>query len=187
MLIISFLAFTCGLYIILNDRFFSDSNLKVPEEDLTARAVWPSEFPVRIKIPSIDVDAPVVPVGRTNAGAMDVPKKPMDTGWYRLGPKPGEKGSAVIAGHRGFRSGPAVFDNLHKIKIGDKVYTEDEKGRELVFVVRDISTYKATDQVPDIWEKNDVAHLNLITCFGRWNRLTRTSDERLVVFTDLVT
>ncbi len=62
---------------------------------------------------------------------------------------------------------------------------QDGKGGSLAFVVRDMRTYKVTDYVPEIWTKTGGTYLNLITCAGDFNRVTRTSDERLVVFTEL--
>jgi hypothetical protein len=59
----------------------------------------PSGLPVRLKIPSIGVDARIKPVGLTADGAMDVPAGPADVAWFDLGPRPGEIGSAVVAGH----------------------------------------------------------------------------------------
>lgn len=32
---------------------------------------------------------------------MDTPKSPFDVGWFRLGKRPGENGSAVVSGHYG--------------------------------------------------------------------------------------
>ena len=183
----AFLAFGVGLYIFFNS--FTQTNLKIPEENLASSSVplpHTSGVPVRIRIPSIQVEAPVERVGLTQEGLMDAPKTPGDTGWFDLGPRPGERGSAVIAGHRGWRTGPAVFDNLHKIRVGDEVRVTDEEGKELVFVVRDTRIYDADEKVPEVWNKDDTAHLNIITCSGKWNSRTRTSDERLVVFTDLV-
>ncbi len=46
--------------------------------------------PVRVIAPSIEVDAPVVPVGLTADGAMGTPRSAFDVGWY--GPRPGEPG-----------------------------------------------------------------------------------------------
>lgn len=183
MLIIAWVGFSASFAILLSN-FFS-ANLTVPEENIQASVSIPTLAPRRLKIPSIGVDALIEPVGLTKLKAMDVPKKPMDTGWFELGPTPGEKGSAVIAGHRGFRKEPAIFDSLHKIKIGDEVIVRNEKDKELVFVVREMRTYGAKEQVPDVWSKDDSKYLNLITCSGRWNPFTRTSDERLVVFTEL--
>jgi len=67
-------------------------------------------------IPSINIDAAIEYVGLTSNGAMAVPKGPNDVGWFELGPRPGDIGSAVIAGHDGWKDGiPAVFDNLSKL------------------------------------------------------------------------
>ena len=80
--------------------------------------------PVRLKIPSIKVDAAVEHVGLTADGAMDVPKDYDNTAWYRLGPRPGEPGNAAIAGHvdSSKKNGRAVFWDLTKLKPGDEVF-----------------------------------------------------------------
>src|SRR5665213_214737 len=70
-------------------------------------------LPVRLKIPVINVDALVEHVGVAPDGTMAVPKGPADTSWFALGTPPGAIGSAVIAGHYGWKNGiPAAFDNL---------------------------------------------------------------------------
>jgi LPXTG-site transpeptidase (sortase) family protein len=144
-------------------------------------------LPVRLKIPSINVDAPVEYVGLTQSGAMDVPQKPEDVAWYNLGPRPGESGSAAIAGHSGYKDNkPAVFDNLYKLQKGDKIYVEDSKGITVTFIVREFRTYGLYDDVSSVFNSNDgVAHLNLITCSGVWNDKEKTHATRLIVFTDL--
>jgi len=143
-------------------------------------------LPVSLKIPVIGVDSAVIPVGFTSDGAMDVPKGPTEVAWFNLGPRPGESGSAVIAGHYGWKKNiPAVFDNLHKLRKGDKVFIEDEKGLAAAFVVREIRTYGKDEAAPDVFGSSDSkAHLNLVTCTGDWNKEEKTRSERLVVFTD---
>lgn len=144
------------------------------------------ELPVRLKIPSINVDALVEYVGLTSDGAMGVPKGPAEVAWFNLGSRPGENGSAVIAGHYGWKDNiPAVFDNLHKLHIGDKISVEDENGAVTVFVVREIRIYGKDEAVPDVFGSSEgKARLNLITCTGVWNEAEKTRSERLVVFTD---
>jgi LPXTG-site transpeptidase (sortase) family protein len=117
---------------------------------------------------------------------MDVPAGPDDTAWLDLGPRPGEIGSAVIDGHAGWKDNiPAVFDNLYKLNIGDKIFIEDASGMTLTFVVRKIRTYTSTADVSAVFASNDTkAHLNLITCAGAWNEATKSSSKRLVVFAD---
>lgn len=143
-------------------------------------------LPVRLRIPEINVDATVKYVGLTPDGAMGVPKNPDDVAWFNLGPQPGENGSAVIAGHKGWKNNtPAVFDNLYKLHVGDKVFIEDDSGAITTFVVREIRIYNKDEAVPDVFSSNDgKAHLNLITCTGIWNKAEQTRSERLVIFTD---
>jgi len=143
-------------------------------------------LPVRLKIPEIDVNSAVIFVGLTPDGAMDVPKGPSEVAWFNLGPRPGENGSAVIAGHYGWKNNiPAVFDNLHKLRKGDQVSIEDEKGAITTFVVREIRTYGKDEIVSDVFGSNDgKAHLNLITCTGVWNKAEKSFSKRLIVFTD---
>jgi len=142
--------------------------------------------PARLKIPAIYVDSAVVPVGLAPDGAMDAPKDPAEAAWFNLGSRPGEKGTAVIAGHYGWGNNmPAVFDNLYKLGIGDKVFIEDEKGLTAIFVVREIRIYGKDEAAPEVFNSSDgKSRLNLITCAGDWNKTEQTRSERLVVFAD---
>jgi LPXTG-site transpeptidase (sortase) family protein len=145
------------------------------------------ELPVRLKIPKINVDAALEPVGLTSQGAVDVPKGPANAGWFDLGPRPGEKGSSVIDGHFGWwKNGTqAVFDNLDKLRKGDKVYIEDETGATITFVVRESRMYNPNADATDVFGSNDgKVHLNLITCDGVWDKVAKGYSQRLVVFTD---
>ena len=150
--------------------------------------IEPESFglPVRIRILGIDVDALVEPVGLTSEGSMDIPKGPNETAWFNLGPRPGEVGSAVVSGHYGWKNNiPAVFDNLHKLQKGDKIYIEDEAGKTIVFVMRESRVYGENDYAGDVFDSSDgKAHLNLVTCQGVWNRDKKSYSNRFVVFTD---
>jgi LPXTG-site transpeptidase (sortase) family protein len=149
-------------------------------------SLHPSENYFRIRIPSIDINASVEPMGLTPAGAMDAPKGPDEAGWYKYGPEPGEVGSAVIDGHSGWKNDiPAVFDNLGNVKAGDKIYIEDSKGVVSTFVVRELREYGYNADPSEIFHSKDgLSHLNLITCAGQWNDISRSSSLRLVVFAD---
>lgn len=142
--------------------------------------------PVRLKIPTIHVDAAIVQVGLTPDGAMDAPKGPGDVGWFTPGKRPGEIGSAVMDGHFGWKDGiRAVFDNLSRLRKGDKIYVIDTAGTTAVFIVRDIRTYDPNADASSVFGSNDgTSHLNLITCEGAWNAVSKTYADRLVVFAD---
>jgi LPXTG-site transpeptidase (sortase) family protein len=145
--------------------------------------------PTHLRIPEIKVDAVVEHVGLTSSGAMDAPKIPPDAAWFELGPRPGENGSAVIAGHHGrWKNGEgSVFDDLNKLSEGDKLYIEDEKGATVTFVVRASRRYDPNADASDVFNSNDGgSHLNLIVCDGVWNKVSKSYSQRLVVFTDKV-
>ena len=142
--------------------------------------------PLRIKIPSIRVNAVIRSVGLAPDGSMGVPKLPMDTAWYMLGPKPGETGSATIAGHVNWWHGATgVFANLRKLKPGDTITVQDDKGALVSFIVRKIRSYGTAEDSSDVFSSTDgKAHLNLITCDGAWDKRAQQYSKRLVVFTD---
>jgi LPXTG-site transpeptidase (sortase) family protein len=140
--------------------------------------------PVRLRIPALNVEAPVVAVGLTEEGAMDSPEGAEDTGWYELGPRPGEQGSAVIAGHSGYRTGPAVFDDLEQLEPGDSIYVIDDAGATVEFVVRESREYDPYERPEEVFTRNEGQHLNLITCTGSWDSAAGTHTKRLVVFAD---
>lgn len=143
--------------------------------------------PLRLEIASLAVDALVVAVGLTPDDEMDIEEDIAKTAWYKFGPKPGEKGSAVIAGHYGWKNGQeSVFTHLHSLRQGDTVSVHDEKGVSLTFIVREIRKYDADADATEVFRSTDgKAHLNLITCDGSWNSSRQTYSDRLVVFTDL--
>lgn len=149
----------------------------------------PPGVPVRVAIPSIGVDAPTVEVALAANGAMDVPKQALDAGWYSLGVRPGENGSAVIAGHVDWLYGATgAFAKLHQVEPGDAITVEDDEGATTTFVVREIKTYAADADATDVFVSGDgKAHLNLITCSGSWDAQEKRYKERLVVFADRLT
>lgn len=153
-----------------------------------ATATGESHWPVRLQIPAIGVDAPVVPLGETATGAMATPDQPTQVGWWEYGPAPGELGSAVIGGHLDFHGyGPAVFWNLRKLRRGDEVRVVLADGRTVRFTVQSAEVYPEHDTaiIGRIFRTSDAARLNLITCAGTFNPLTRDYDKRLVVYTVL--
>ncbi|MFA5080460.1 MAG: class F sortase [Candidatus Paceibacterota bacterium] len=143
-------------------------------------------YPVQIMIPKINVDAVVESVGFTSKGEMDAADGPLNAAWFNIGPIPGEIGNSVIDGHSGWKDGtPAVFDDLYKLAEGDKIYIKNQNGEIVTFVVRSLRIYGKNENTLSIFNSNDgLAHLNLITCAGKWNKNKKSSYDRLVVFSD---
>lgn len=144
------------------------------------------ELPLRLKIPVINVDTAVYSAGLTSDGTMDIAKNPDKVAWYEFGPRPGEIGSAVIAGHYGWIGDKgSVFNDIHKLKKGDELSVTDKKGTVIVFIVREIREYNPESDDTTVFKSNDgKSHLNLITCSGVWENNVQSYSNRLVVFTD---
>jgi LPXTG-site transpeptidase (sortase) family protein len=142
--------------------------------------------PRYLRIPKIDVNAYVEEVALTPEGEMDVPKNTFNIGWFNLGPRPGEVGSSVMVGHLDGENGKAgVFFDLYKLKEGDKMYVEDDKGVTLMFTVRGSRIYDP-GYAEEVFSSNNGARLNLITCDGVWDGVKKSFSKRLVVFADIL-
>jgi sortase A len=152
------------------------------------KTVAPSE-PSMLEIPKVGISAKVQQVGILPNGNMGVPSNFTDVGWYEPGTIPGQKGSAVIAGHQD-RAGniPAVFYRLEDLKIGDDVFVTTGDGKRLHFKVIEMKVYpyNSPDPLERIFNAKDGTYLNLITCAGSWIPSAKTNNKRLVVYTKLV-
>ena len=151
----------------------------VAPEELPAEVI----IPVEISIESIGVSAPIELVGVLN-GAMAVPSLPENVGWYEFGTRPGEIGSAVLAGHVNWKNSPnAVFTNLKNIQIGDLIRVTSSDGEVIYFSVNEIKSFPLYSDTSEVFLSNDgLSHLNLITCSGIWNSIIKSHESRLVIF-----
>lgn len=143
-------------------------------------------LPVGLEIPKINLNANLEYVGLTPDQAIDTPENQNNAAWFELGPRPGENGNAIITGHYGWKDKkPSAFDNLYKLRKGDKLYVRDDKGMVISFIVRESRRYNPETDASEVFVSNDgKPHLNLITCEGSWNKTTESYSKRLVVFAD---
>jgi LPXTG-site transpeptidase (sortase) family protein len=143
--------------------------------------------PVRLKIPTIRVDAAIEYVGLAPDGAMDTPKNYSNTAWYSPGPRPGDQGNSAIAGHVDSTTGKAVFWDRSKLKPGDEIFVVGDDGVERRFVVTEVESYKRADAPLDrIFGPTVDRHLNLITCdsTSNFDRTKREYASNIVVYTE---
>lgn len=173
------------LFFLLTFSFIKSQN-KSKENVATSQLVPEIILPSKIIIPKLNIDAKIKLVGVDNNGKMIVPDSIYDVGLFSLGPKPGEIGSAVITGHFDDENGKqAVFYDLDKITVGDRILIEDSKNNNLTFIVRKIRKYDEK-YAEEVFSSNDMSHLNLITCNGIWNKQKKSYENRIVVFSDLI-
>jgi len=139
-------------------------------------------LPTRLLVPAIGVDASVVPLGRNANGTAQVPSSVTNTGWYDLGPRPGELGPAVILGHVDSRIGPGVFYRLRSLLPGD-IVTVVAGGQSIQFEVSRLLTYaKSVFPTAAVFGPTPDAELRLITCTGPFDFTTGHYIDNLIVF-----
>ncbi len=195
-----FLPLAIGLALFVVNPFLPLEAPQIGDDDVSALGtkdagtlpVDYSGMPLQLRIPRIGVDAPFEPVGVLADGSMGVPKQPERVGWYAFGPRPGERGSAVVAGHRGWKNGEAVFDRLSELRVGDTILVADAENVWHTFIVRGSKVFGPMEDTGEVFgvsgqvaasRKNGV-FLNLITCEGEWDRAAAQFTKRLVVFAE---
>lgn len=143
--------------------------------------------PVAIRIPAIGVEASVTELGLNADNTVEVPTDFQQAGWYKLGPSPGELGSAVILGHVDSYRGPAVFFRLRRLQPGDEVEVSLADGQVARFAVTAVATYPK-DQFPTdaVYGSRDDAALQLVTCGGEFDTHARSYLSNVVVYTTFV-
>lgn len=144
--------------------------------------------PVELRIDKIGATAPFEWVGVTPEGDMQAPDGWNNAAWYEPGPAPGEQGNAVVAGHYDAPGGdPALFYQLRSLAPGDRVTIMTEHDEELTFEVTEVESVHVSEApLKRIFGDTDQHNLNLITCEGAWDSSAGMYDQRLIVYTTLV-
>ncbi|MCX4700936.1 class F sortase [Streptomyces sp. NBC_01373] len=153
----------------------------------SAAPALPPSPPDRIRIPSIRVNAPLMGLGLTASGSLDVPPAARGNlaGWYEAGTTPGERGTAIVAGHVDNADGPAVFYHLGALRKGAVIEVDRRDGEVAVFTVDTVEVYDAQD-FPDekVYGAAARPELRVITCGGGYSRSTGYQGN-VVVFAHL--
>lgn len=139
--------------------------------------------PTHLRIPSIDVSATVTSLGIRPDRTVEVPGDPDQAGWYRLGSRPGESGSAVILGHVDSTKGPAVFYRLRSLTAGDEVDVQSSDGSVVRFAVSSIATYANADfPARKVYRTAGRPGLALVTCGGSYDAARGGYQANVVVY-----
>jgi hypothetical protein len=147
-----------------------------------ARHVAP---PVRIRIPSIDVDAAMIPLGLNPDRTLEVPEDFSRAGWWTGGARPGQPGPAIIAGHVDSHTGPAAFFRLRELRPGDTIVVDRRDGTNARFTVLGSEQYPK-NQFPTarVYGSTPGPTLRLITCSGTFDHSTGHYLDNTVVYAD---
>lgn len=140
-------------------------------------------LPTILEIPRLDVYIHLGELGLDERGQLEAPEVPALPGWYADGPRPGEHGPAVIAGHVDSHRGPAVFWRLPELEPGDDIVVHREDGSEATFVVDRLGRWpKSAFPTDEVYRQADGAELRLITCGGVFDEQAGRYLDNIVLF-----
>ncbi len=143
--------------------------------------------PVSLSIPAIGLNTPLSELGLNANHTIEVPSSFQVPGWYKFGPSPGQRGSAVILGHVDSYLGPAVFFKLRDLRPGDRVNVTLADRVIAHFEVRQIATYqKSSFPALQVYGSHGYSGLQLVTCGGIFDSQTGHYLSNVVVYTSLV-
>jgi len=119
-----------------------------------------------ISIPSISVEAPIVPVYirefPNGDVTWDVSDLQMTVGHFEGLPAVGQGGNTVLGGHSERARGEAdVFYNLHRVALGDAIFVTSD-GVEFRYEVAQVSSVEPQDL--SVLSQTSGEQLTLITC-----------------------
>ncbi|MEV5912805.1 class F sortase [Streptomyces chartreusis] len=164
------------------DGSSSDSSASANSGRTLGRSV-----PVRLRIPAIGVDTPVMGLGLARDGTVEVPPITADdrAGWYRHSPTPGQVGPSVILGHVTVGAfGDGVFRRLGELRRGDRIVARRQDGSSAEFTVGAVRTVAKADFPADqVYGDVDRPELRLITCGGP--REGQEYRDNVIVFASL--
>jgi LPXTG-site transpeptidase (sortase) family protein len=139
--------------------------------------------PVSLRIPALEVEAPVVPVGvDRETREMELPPDNATAAWYRYGASPGGEGSAVIAGHVDYGEGRAVFFRLAELEPGNRMTVGYGDGSKTVFRVVARRLVGKDELPPRIFSTRGRPLLTLVTCGGTYDAARRQYLGNTLVF-----
>ncbi|CAL9357306.1 hypothetical protein SUDANB105_00594 [Streptomyces sp. enrichment culture] len=148
----------------------------------------PFAVPDRVRIPSIQVDAPVTAVGLDSEGWVAAPpaENPNLAGWFTGAVSPGEKGTAVVVGHVDNQQGPAVFYGLGALKKGSHVEVARQDGKTAVFEIYGVEVFDKNNFPGDrVYASKGAPELRVITCGGGFSQQSGY-DGNVVAFARLI-
>lgn len=164
-----------------------------PSEDKQAAVshAWrgPGDYPARLTIPSINVDAPVQNVGIDQRREVAVPDNIHFVGWFVDSKKPGELGHSIIDGHvNGASNTAGVFARLGSLQAGNEFTIERGDATKLTYKVIGVQEVAHDEAANTLFsqEPGVKSQLSLITCSGTYSEQIKTFDKRTIVRAELI-
>ena len=118
---------------------------------------------------------------------MEIPRRVTEVGWFEpadgLGVVPGERGTAVLAGHVDSRTqGPGAFHRLGLVAVDDRVEVTHADGSVSRWRVVSVQRFPKPDvPIEELFAWDGAPGLALVTCGGEFDRTTRSYTENFIV------
>lgn len=141
------------------------------------------KVPRRLALPSLHVEAPIVPVRTLPGGGLAVPDDPHMLGWWQAGARPGSgQGSVVIDGHVDTAAdGTGTLLYLRELRPGDPVVlSTDHEVRN--YVIAAVRSYPKADLPSEVFDTAGRPRLVIVTCGGTFNKQTRQYSDNVVAY-----
>ena len=141
--------------------------------------------PVHLRIPALQIDAPLTHLGVAPDRTIEVPADFAVPGWFDQGPRPGQPGPAVILGHVDSKAGPAVFYRLNRLPVGAEVFVDRADGSTVDFRVRGTQHVAKTAFPTDlVYAPTLEPSLRLVTCGGPFDHTKSSYLDNVIVYAD---
>lgn len=146
--------------------------------------------PVRLRMPSLGVNAPFEKIGLDATAAADAsgkqplgsPKDRTRAGWYTYGPAPGSGQGTILTNGHTYRDGSAIFreDFSRRIAVGQRILITLDNGTTCIYAVqrvwREVNAKREYPQIVTaerLYDFEGPERLFLVTCSGSWNAIAQ--------------
>ena len=160
----------------------------VPSRVVAVRtAVARAPLPTDLRVARLGIASPLVSLGKTRRGTLEVPADYGRAGWYTGSARPGDAGPTVLVGHVDSKDGPGIFYRLRDVQRGDVVQVVRADRSVASFrVTRTLQVSKARFPTRQVYGSTGTAGLRLITCGGQFDRASGHYLSNTIVFASYV-
>jgi len=138
--------------------------------------------PLSIRFDDVRIDDPIISVGLTDDGELEVPGE-TEVGWWEGGSSPGLPGATVLAAHVSWNGTIGPFNRLGNAELGEQLELDTGDGFVRTYQVVERALYDK-DSLPAerIWRTTGPEMLVLITCGGSFNPSIHRYRQNIVVY-----
>lgn len=160
---------------VLADPLQEQSHVIPPLPPRTGAFTTRTLPPEKVQIPSIDLDARVIPLGThfDRTGSLAWETAPFAVGHHRGSANPGDAGNVVLSGHISSPSEGAIFQRLPQVRPGDNLIMTTAQA-SFLYRVWDVRVVAPT--AVEFLEATSASTATLITCYP-----DRIYSHRLIV------